>query len=110
VAAVFPGASRSGATILVALALGLSRPRAIEFSFLLGVPTLLAAGAYSLLKEFRHGGAGAENWGFVLLGTVVAAGTAFLTVKWLLRFVQAHTFTAFGWYRVALGAALLLWG
>jgi len=110
IAAVFPGASRSGTTILIALVLGVSRPRALEFSFLLGVPTLLAAGALTMLGELKHGGAGQENWGFVVLGTLVSAVTAFVTVKWLLRFVQTHTFTAFGWYRVVLGSALIVKG
>ncbi len=109
VAAAFPGASRSGATILVALLLGLSRPLAVEFSFLLGVPTLLAAGAWKTYKALRHDAPPAtEEWVLILLGTVMSALTAFVVVKWLLRFVQTHTFVAFGWYRIALGVLLLL--
>lgn len=108
VAAVFPGTSRSGITILIALALGLSRPLATEFSFLLGIPTLLAAGGYEIFSAFRHDTLGAENWPMIFLATAVAAVTAFLVVKWLLRFVQGHTFTGFGWYRVALGILILL--
>lgn len=107
-AAAFPGTSRSGASIIMALAFGVSRPAATEFSFLLGVPTLLAASGYEILSSLRHPAESHEPWGFVLLGAVVAAVTAFAAVKWLLRFVQTHTFTGFGWYRVALGGLILL--
>ncbi len=107
-AMVFPGASRSGTTILIAMAVGLSRPAATEFSFLVGIPTLLAAGGYEIFSAIRHHEASQENWSMVLLGSVAAMVTAFIVVKWLLRFVQSHTFTGFGWYRIALGIALLL--
>jgi undecaprenyl-diphosphatase len=107
-AMAFPGTSRSGATILMAMALGVSRPAATEFSFLLGIPTLLAAGVYEILSAARHHEIGKENWSMVLLSTVVAALTAFLVVKWLLRYVQTHTFTLFGWYRIALAIAIFL--
>lgn len=110
VAAAFPGASRSGATILVALLLGLGRPAAVEFSFLLGVPTLLAAGVWKTYKALKQTAPPtADEWLLLLLGTATAALTAFVVVKWLLRFVQTHTFVAFGWYRIALGLLLLLW-
>jgi undecaprenyl-diphosphatase len=108
VAAAFPGASRSGATILVALAFGLSRPAATEFSFLLGIPTLLAAGGLKLFKALRHGPDPSVHWGLILLGTLVAAIVAFIAVKWLLRFIQTHTFIGFGWYRIAVGTFLLV--
>jgi undecaprenyl-diphosphatase len=101
----FPGTSRSGASIIVGLLLGLSRPAATEFSFLLGVPTLLAASGYELL---RHGSESHEPWSQLVLGTVVAAVTAFLVVRWLLNYVQNHTFLVFGWYRVILGGFILL--
>lgn len=110
VAAAFPGASRSGTTILAALALGLNRPAATEFSFLLGVPTLLAAGAYSALKAMKDPAAPPLDWGLFAIGALVSAVTAFLAVKWLLRFIQTHTFIAFGWYRVAMGGITLLVG
>ena len=102
VAATYSGTSRSGATILVALALGVARPAATEFSFLLGVPTLLAAGGYKLLKAWKHQELTAENWGLVFLATAIGAVTAFVAVKWLLKFVQTHTFVVFGWYRIVL--------
>ncbi|MCU0785193.1 MAG: undecaprenyl-diphosphate phosphatase [Verrucomicrobia bacterium] len=108
VAGVFPGTSRSGATILLALMLGLARPAATEFSFLVGIPTMLAAGGLKIFKALRHhADAPAENWGLLLLSAVVAAVVSFLAVKWLLRYVQTHTFSAFGWYRIALGILIL---
>lgn len=108
-AAVFPGTSRSGATIMAALALGVARPAATEFSFLLGVPTLLAAGALELAGAVRHAPA-ETSWGEVALGTVVAAVAALAVVRWLLRFVRTHSFAVFGWYRIALGLAILAAG
>jgi undecaprenyl-diphosphatase len=105
VAAVFPGASRSGTTILLALLLGLSRPAATEFSFLVGIPTMLAAGGWKILKALQH--SAAPDWPMIALGAVVAAGVSFVAVKWLLRFVQTHTFVGFGWYRVIAGGLLL---
>ena len=108
-AAVFPGTSRSGVTILTALAMGLARPAAAEFSFLLGIPTLLAAGAVQIFSAIKGHTAQSESWGLVAIAFVVAAITAFGVVKWLLRFVQTHTFVAFGWYRIALGLAILIW-
>lgn len=110
-AAVFPGTSRSGATILIMLLLGLSRPAATEFSFLVGIPTMLAAGGLKIFKALHHPSPDAtpENWGLLLLCTVVSAVVSFAAVKWLLRFVQSHTFVGFGWYRIVLGGAILLW-
>ncbi len=106
IAAVFPGSSRSGSTILLALLLGLSRPAATEFSFLVGIPTMLAAGGLKIFKALHHGAA--EDWGMVLLGTVASAFVSFLAVKWLLRYVQSHSFEVFGWYRILVGIALLV--
>lgn len=108
-AMVFPGTSRSGSTILLALMLGLSRPAATEFSFLVGIPTMLAAGGLKIFKALRQpSDAPPENWGLLLLGAIVAALVSFVAVKWLLRYVQTHTFIAFGWYRIGLGIAILL--
>lgn len=106
VAAVFPGASRSGATILFALMLGTNRVIATEFSFLVGIPTLLAAGGLKIFKALHHGAH--ENWALVGLATVVSAIVSFIAVKWLLRYVQSHTFTGFGVYRIVVGVVLLL--
>ena len=109
IAAVFPGASRSGTTILMMLALGLSRPAATEFSFLVGIPTMLAAGSLKIFKALYHPPPDAtpENWGMLALCTVVSAVVSFIAVKWLLGFVQTHTFKGFGWYRIVVGLALL---
>jgi len=112
VAAAFPGTSRSAATILVAMAMGLARSQAVEFSFLLGIPTLLAAGlleaALAILKAVRDGQPVGEDWAQLIVATMVAAITAFLAVRWLLGFVRCHTFRPFAWYRLGLGAVILL--
>lgn len=105
-AAVFPGTSRSGATILVALAMGLQRRVATEFSFLVGIPTLLAAGAVQIYSAQKKGVS--IDWAVVAIGAVAAAITAFIAVRWLLRYVQSHTFKAFGWYRIVLGIVILI--
>lgn len=110
IAAAFPGTSRSGATILLCLMLGLNRSAATEFSFLAGIPTMLAAGGLKIFHALYHAPAGAptEAWGLVLLGFCVSGVVSFLAVKWLLRYVQTHTFVLFGWYRLALGGVILL--
>ena len=107
-AAVFPGTSRSGATILIALLMGLRRVPAIEFTFLLGVPTLLAAGMYKVFQAVRDESV-SEDWGQLILATGVSAVTAFVSVRWLLRYIETHTFVAFGWYRIALGLTLIIY-
>jgi undecaprenyl-diphosphatase len=107
IAAVFPGTSRSGASILMAMAFGIARPAATEFSFLLGIPTLMAAGGFKILSAFKEGTLGHENWNMIALGTLVSAIAAFIVVKWLIHFVQSHTFIGFAWYRILLGVALL---
>jgi undecaprenyl-diphosphatase len=108
-AALFPGTSRSGATIMVALAFGLARPAAAEFSFILGMITLTAAGCYKLLSAWRDGEIVHTAALDLVIGFVAAGVSAFLVVKWLLRFVQHHTFNGFAIYRILLGAALLIW-
>jgi undecaprenyl-diphosphatase len=110
VAAVFPGASRSGATILFALMLGAARPAATEFSFLVGIPTMLAASALKIFKALHHPVAGAahEDWAVLALASIVAAAVSFIAVKWLLRYVQSHSFIGFGVYRIGLAVILLL--
>jgi undecaprenyl-diphosphatase len=108
VAGVFPGTSRSGATIFVALLAGTtSRVAATEFAFLVGIPTMFAATAYELLSVFKDGGTANEDWTALAVAFVASAVTAFIAVKWLLRYIQSHRFTAFAVYRFVLGAALL---
>lgn len=107
-AAIFPGLSRSGSTILIALALGLARPQAAEFSFLLGIPTLLAAAAKESLDAIKDPPPFPIDWAMVGLGALVSAVTAFVAVRWLLKFVQGHTFTGFGIYRIVLGVVILV--
>lgn len=108
VAGVFPGTSRSAATIFVALLFGVtSRAAATEFAFLVGIPTMFAATGYELLDLLRHEGVGGEDWAALGVAFAASAITAFVAVKWLLRYIQSNRFTAFAIYRFALGAALL---
>ena len=109
VAGVFPGTSRSAATIFVALLAGTtSRAAATEFAFVVGIPTMFAATGYELLSLARHGGIGEEDWASLGVAFVASAITAFVSVKWLLRYIQSHRFTAFAIYRLLFGIALLL--
>jgi undecaprenyl-diphosphatase len=107
VAAIFPGASRSGVTIFAAMLLGTSnRAAATEFTFLVGIPTMYAASGKLLWDAYKQGGGG--NWDDLGIAFVVSTITAFLVVKWLLRYIQTHRFTIFAAYRIALGLLLLL--
>jgi len=106
--ALIPGTSRSGATIMGSMIFGLSRKVATEFSFFLAIPTLLGATVYSLYKE-RALLSGADLPLFSI-GTVAAFISAFLCVRWLLRYISSHTFTAFAWYRIAFGLLVLITG
>jgi len=103
--ALIPGTSRSGATIIGGLLFGLSRKAATEFSFFLAIPTLLAASAYQMYKE-RHLLA-ADDLGMWVVGFLAAFASAFLCVRWLLRFITTHDFTIFAWYRIAFGIVVL---
>lgn len=107
-AVAFPGASRSGTTIMIAMWFGLARPAATEFAFLLGIPTLLAAGAKEML-DARHLPPQAVDWSALGVAALVAAVSAFVVVRWLIGYVRGHTFTGFAFYRIALGSVLLLW-
>lgn len=108
-AAVFPGASRSAATIFAAMLAGLSsRAAATEFAFLVGIPTMFAATGYELLKVIKGGATASEDWTMLGIGFAVSAAVAFIAVKWLLRYIQTHRFTVFAWYRIVFGLALLI--
>jgi undecaprenyl-diphosphatase len=108
VAGIFPGTSRSGATIFAAMIFGTNnRAAATEFAFLVGIPTMYAASGYELLKTVKAGGAGGENWTLLGIAFVVSTITAFISVKWLLGYIRSNRFTAFAIYRIIFGVALL---
>ncbi|KFL36206.1 undecaprenyl-diphosphate phosphatase [Arenimonas donghaensis] len=108
-AGVFPGTSRSAAAIFMAMLLGLNRkPAAAEFVFLVGIPTMFAASGYALLETVLEGEAGTEDWAGLAVAFVAATITGFATVRWLLTYISSHRFTPFAWYRIGLGALLLL--
>ncbi|HWG19249.1 MAG TPA: undecaprenyl-diphosphate phosphatase [Terracidiphilus sp.] len=121
--AIFPGTSRSMSTIAAGQLVGMDRPTALEFSFLLSIPTMLAATAYDLLKEIHpshaaraagvaaaHVTMNSERWIVLAIGFVVSFIVAFGVVEWFLAWVRRHGFTAFAVYRILLGIALLIWG
>jgi undecaprenyl-diphosphatase len=103
--ALIPGTSRSGATIIGGLLFGLSRKAATEFSFFLAIPTLFAASAYELYKERAL--LAFDDIGMWSVGFVSAFVSAFLCVRWLLRYIASHDFTPFAWYRIAFGVVVL---
>ena len=104
--ALIPGTSRSGATIIGAMVLGFSRKCATEFSFFLGIPTLIGAGAYSLYKQRDALHAG--DVPMFAVGTVFAFISALICIRWLIRFVSTHSFVGFAWYRIVFGCVVLL--
>ena len=103
--ALIPGTSRSGATIIGGMLFGLSRKAATEFSFFLAIPTLLAATVYSLYKARAL--LTAADLPLFGVGTIAAFISAFFCVRWLLRYISSHDFTAFAWYRIAFGLVIL---
>lgn len=106
-AGIFPGTSRSAATIFAAMLFGTTnRSSATEFAFLVGIPTMFAASAFEVFTSFGHGGAN-EDWSALLTSVLVSAVTAFVAVKWLLGYIQSHRFTAFSIYRIVVGVILL---
>ena len=104
--ALIPGTSRSGATIIGGLFLGLSRRAATEFSFFLAIPTLTAATFYQAYKERALFSAG--DLPMLAVGFVAAFIAAFICVRWLLRYISSHDFVPFAWYRVVFGLLVLL--
>lgn len=103
--ALIPGTSRSGATIIGGMMFGLSRKAATEFSFFLAIPTLLSATVYSLYKERAL--LSAADLPMFSIGTLAAFGSAFLCVRWLLRYISSHDFTIFAWYRIVFGLVVI---
>jgi undecaprenyl-diphosphatase len=121
--AVFPGTSRSMSTIASGQIAGLTRPAALEFSFLLSIPTMIAATCWDLIKEvFLHKAVGAdgipvgnvvmssERWIVLIIGLVVSFIVALGVVEWFLQWVRRHGFALFAIYRILVGGALLIWG
>lgn len=104
--ALLPGTSRSGATIIGGMLFGLSRKTATEFSFFLAVPTLIAAGGYDLIKH-RDALSLADLPAFGV-GLITAFISAFVVIRWLIRYVASHDFKPFAWYRIVFGAIVLL--
>ena len=104
--ALWPGFSRSAATILGGLGVGLDRRSATEFSFFLAVPTIVAASGYGLLKNLEHLQPGDASW--LALATGVSFVVAWAAIRWLLRYVATHDLRAFAWYRIVLGVVVLL--
>lgn len=105
--AMIPGVSRSGATIIGALLMGVERKAAAEFSFFVAIPTMLGAATYDLYKNRAVLEVG--NIGLIAIGFAVAFLSALLVVRWLVNFVGRHGFAPFAWYRIALGAVMLTW-
>ena len=112
VLSLVPGTSRSGATILGGMMCGMSRPCASQFTFFLAIPVMAGASALKLFKFFLEGNALPGNEVIVLLvGCVVAFLVSMLAIRFLMDYVKRHTFTVFGWYRIALGVLVLgVWG
>ncbi len=106
IAAVFPGTSRSGATILGALLIGVSRTVAAEYTFFLAVPVMFGASALKLLKFGIH--YTPEEVGILSVGLISAFVVSILAIRFLVGYIKKHDFTVFGWYRIVLGAAVIL--
>ena len=103
--AMIPGTSRSGATIIGGMLLGLSRRAATDFSFYLAIPTLVGAGAYSLYKERAL--LTVADLPVFTIGLIFSFASAWMCVRWLLRYISTHSFTPFAWYRIAFGIVVL---
>jgi undecaprenyl-diphosphatase len=104
IAAVFPGTSRSGATIVGALLIGISRTAAAEFTFFLAIPAMFGGSLLKLLK-FHHFAGG--ELGILLVGMIVAFAVSIIAIRFLMRYIKQHDFKAFGWYRIVLGIIVL---
>ncbi len=104
--ALIPGTSRSGATIIGGMLMGLSRKAATDYSFFLGIPTLVGAGAYSLYKDRAL--LSVDDLPLFSVGLVFAFLSAWICVRWLIRYVSSHNFVPFAWYRIAFGIFILV--
>lgn len=104
--AMIPGTSRSGATMMASLLLGIDRKTAAEFSFLLAIPTMLAATCYDIFKNYQH--LSIDDVQLIAVGFFSAFFSALLSVRWLLNFLTTHGFTPFAYYRIVLGGLILV--
>lgn len=103
--AIIPGVSRAGATIIGGQSLGISRKTIVEFSFLLAIPTMVAASGLDVIKsDFKFT---TYEWSLLAVGFVTAFITALLAVRFFLRYIEKHSFSAFGWYRIIIGLLIL---
>ena len=108
VLSLVPGTSRSGSTIIGGLLLGCTRAVAAEFTFFLAIPVMFGASLLKVVKFLLKGAAmGANEWGIMAVGLVVAFAVSLAAIRWLTGFVRRHDFKAFGWYRIALGIVVL---
>ena len=108
IAAVFPGTSRSGATIVGALLIGVSRTVAAEYTFFLAIPVMFGASLLKLVKfGFNFTG---EEVAILIIGMIVAFVVSLIVIKFLMDYIKKHNFIVFGWYRIVLGAIVLLCG
>ena len=107
IAAVFPGTSRSGATIVGALLIGISRTVAAEFTFFLAIPAMLGGSALKLLKFGFH--FTSQELMILIVGMAVAFIVSILAIKFLMAYIKKHDFKAFGWYRIILGVIILIY-
>ncbi|MPZ65428.1 MAG: undecaprenyl-diphosphate phosphatase [Pseudonocardiaceae bacterium] len=106
--ALVPGVSRSGGTITAGLALGLTRPAAVRYSFLLAIPAVVAAGLFQIPDVFATGGPGAQpSPSQMVVATLIAFAVGYAAIAWLLRYVEHHSVYLFVWYRVALGIVIV---
>ena len=105
VLALFPGVSRSGSTIMGGMLFGINRETAVEYSFLAAVPVMFAATGYDLLKTLPN--LTSSDIPFFAIGLISAFVSALIAIKWLLKYVQQHTFAPFAWYRIVLGLVVL---
>lgn len=103
--AMIPGVSRSAATIVGGMQQKLNRTNAAEFSFFLAVPTMAAASAYKLLKDYKH--INSDNLGILIIGNIIAFVVAMIAIKTFITFLQKHGFKVFGWYRIVVGLILI---
>jgi undecaprenyl-diphosphatase len=109
VLSLIPGTSRSGATIIGALLLGISRPAGAEFTFFLAIPVMIGASAIKILKFLlANGSFTGTELGYLLIGTLVAFAVSLLVIKFLMNFVKKHTFAGFGYYRIVLGLLIII--